>query len=269
MPDTQVRPGVPTDHIDWIAQYIVEKKPDVIIHLGDHFDFPSLNSHEQPGSVPMEGQRYQADLDAGNEAFERLCKPMEAEVARLKSNKKKAWSPRKVFLFGNHEIRADRVASNDPKLYGFVGSENCNVRDWERHPFLERVWIDGVCYSHYFQNTHSSRPIGGGVENRLAKIGSSFVQGHEQGFKPGVKELANGKTIRGVICGSCYLHVEPYRGAQGQNHWRGVVLLHEVEDGDFSVMDVTLKYLCKKYTGQNLREYMVRKYPFQQWEHLA
>ena len=117
-----MKPGVPTDHIDWIAQYAVEKKPDVIVNLGDHWDFPSLNSHEQPGSVPMEGQRYEADLEAGNEAMRRIDGPIAAESSRTVSSHKKRWIPRKIFLIGNHEKRADRVASNDPKWFGHIGS---------------------------------------------------------------------------------------------------------------------------------------------------
>lgn len=269
IPDTQIRPGVPTDHIDWIARYCVEQKPDVIVVLGDFWDFPSLNSHEEKGSLPTEGARYLDDIKAGNEAFARLCKPIEAETARLHKNHDARWRPEKHFLMGNHEDRADRAAIQDPKYLGHIGSENCDTRDFKRHPFLERVWIDGICYSHYFQNSHSSRPIGGGVENRLAKVGSPFVQGHEQGFKPGSRDVASGGTWRGIIAGSCYLHIEAYRGRQGQDHWRGIVVLNEVENGRFSCSDVTLRWLCDRYEGVRLQEYMDRKYPYQGWEYLA
>jgi len=44
IPDTQVKPNSPTDHLRWAGLYAAEKKPDVIIHIGDHFDMPSLSS---------------------------------------------------------------------------------------------------------------------------------------------------------------------------------------------------------------------------------
>lgn len=157
IPDTQVRPGVPLDHLDWIAEAIVHYKPDVVIHLGDHWDFPSLSGHEEPGSAPLEGKRYADDLAVGNEAFARLCRPMEAEIARLKEGKRKRWNPRKIFIIGNHETRADRVASNNPKFLGTIGSDQCDIRDWERHGFLEVVDVEGFLVSHYFQSSHSSR----------------------------------------------------------------------------------------------------------------
>jgi hypothetical protein len=33
IPDTQCKPGVPLDHLDWANGYIRDKKPDVIINL--------------------------------------------------------------------------------------------------------------------------------------------------------------------------------------------------------------------------------------------
>lgn len=264
IPDTQVRPGVPLDHIGWIAQAIVDYRPDVLVHLGDHWDFPSLNSHNVPGSAPLEGRRYQDDLDVGNAAFARLCAPMEREAAK----KGNTWKPVKKFLEGNHENRADRAASNDPKWMGHVGSNNCQVRDWDWHQYLERVKIDGVLYSHYFQNSHSSYPIGGTADNRLNKIGCSFVQGHEQGFRYGTRITGSGATWHGIVAGSCYLHIEDYRGRQGQRHWRGVVILNEVENGDFCVMPLTLNYLCRKYEGVGLYDFISKKYPDGDWEHV-
>lgn len=268
VPDTQTRPGVPLDHLDWIGQAIVEYKPDVIVHVGDHWDMASLNGHEQPGSAPMEGKRFADDIFVGNEAFARICKPMEAEIERRKRRHIKRWEPECHFLVGNHEARADRVASNDPRLLGTVGSDQCDVRGWKRHGFLERAWIDGIVYSHYFQSSHSNRPLGGEVSNRLNRIGASFAQGHEQGFRYGNRITASGVTWNGLVAGSAYLHIEDYRGAQGQRHWRGIVVLNSVENGEYDIMPLSLKYLCKKYSGDSLQRYMTLNYPFQNWDHL-
>lgn len=263
IPDTQIRPGVPTDHIDWIAKDIARRKPDVIVVGGDWWDFASLNSHSQPGSAPLEGQRYQADLDAGNAAFARFCIPIDKAIEHDKT-----WNPRRVFIAGNHEDRADRAASADPKWMGHVGSNNCQVRDFEWHPFLKRVEIDGIVYAHYFQNSHSKFPIGGTVHNRLGRIGASFVQGHVQGFDYGTRITGAGATWHGIVAGSCYLHQEDYRGAQGQRHWRGIIYMNEVRDGDYCVMPLTLDYLCRKETGQSLYRYMRTTYSDGDWEHL-
>jgi len=41
IPDTQAKPGAPTKHLEWIGRYILDRRPDVVVHLGDHWDMPS------------------------------------------------------------------------------------------------------------------------------------------------------------------------------------------------------------------------------------
>lgn len=265
--DTQIKPGVPFDAMRWIGRAIVDYRPDVIVHVGDHWDHPSLSRHEVPGSVPLEGKRYADDVFAGNVAFATLCEPMESRIADLKVGKRKQWSPRRVYILGNHDIRPDTVASNDAKLMGTVGSDQCNTRDWERIPYLKPIEIDGVWYCHYFPNQHSGRPVGGEVSNRLNRIGASFVQGHEQGLRTGNKITGTGRTQFGLVLGSCYLHREEYRGNGSQRHWQGIAVLNDVSDGEYDLMTLSLKYLCRKYESMELADFLRAKYPNGDWEH--
>ena len=221
--------------------------PDVVIHLGDHWDMPSMSAWEETGSLATEGARYEADIAAGNEAFERLCKPMEEEQERRRRNHCKRWEPRKVFLFGNHEDRIRRAINKEPRYLGMIGTHHCLTRDWERHEYLEVVAVDGILYSHYFANVNSGRSIGGSIDNRLNKIGESFVAGHEQGFLYGCRQFPTGKTKHGLVCGSFYLHDEDYKGRQGNGHWRGMVVLNEVKDGGFDIMPLSMSYLERKF----------------------
>jgi hypothetical protein len=247
IPDAQVKPGAPTEHINWAANAIVEYKPDVLIVIGDFWDFPSLNGHAEPGSVELENSRYKRDLEVGNEAFNRLCYPMEREQKRLEDGKRKRWNCRKIFTRGNHEDRADRLARNYPKFEGVIGSHNCDTRDFEVYPFLEIVEVDGISYSHYFANTHSGRPIGGTIPNRLNKIGRSFVCGHEQGLLYGRQPYPGKLARHGLVAGSFYLHNETYRGPQGRDEWRGIVVMNEVQDGQFDVMPLSMNFLQRRF----------------------
>jgi hypothetical protein len=247
IPDAQIKPGDDLTHIDWAGQAIVEYLPDVVIVIGDWWDMGSLNSHSAPGSTELEGTRYQDDLDAGNEAFARLCAPMEAEIAKRERIHKHRWRPRKVFLGGNHEHRADRVASNEPKWKGIIGSHNCQTRDFERHEFLKIVEIDGIKYCHYFPNPFSGKPIGGTIVNRLNHIGSSFVQGHQQGFLYASKQFPD-HVKHGIVCGRFYQHTERYRATDVQkSEWNGIVVLNQVNNGDFDIMPLRMDYLARKF----------------------
>lgn len=48
---------------------------------------------------------------------------------------------------------------------------------------------------------------------------------------------------------NCYTHQEGYLGPQGNKHWHGVIMLHNVEDGEFDPMYVPLHYLQSKYAA--------------------
>lgn len=253
IPDTQVKPGGPTDHFAWIGQYIVDRNPDVVVHLGDHWDMPSLSMHDPLGSMAMEGARYENDIESGNAAMLALVAPLQR--AKL--------TPEMHFLMGNHENRIERAVYRDPRYAGTIGSHHLNASrcGFKVHDFLQIADIDGIWYSHYFYAPNSGRPWGGTVDNRLNKIGHSFTQGHEQGCRYTSRYLANGEEQHGLVVGSCYLHDESYKGPQGNHHFRGVIVKHEVRGGAYDVMRVSLDYLCRKYEGIGLAEFMRKKYP--------
>ena len=247
IPDAQIRPGDDLSHIDLAAQAIVDYKPDKLIVIGDWWDFPSLNRHAMVGSKELENSRYQDDVDIGNEALRRLVAPMEKERVRLKRNKEKQWNPDKELFLGNHEARADKVAENDPKWSGIIGSHNCQTLDFRVHPFLKIAELDGVKYCHYFPNPFSGRPIGGTIPNRLQHIGGSFVQGHQQGFMYGSKQYPD-HVAHGTVCGRFYTHLERYRPIDVQaTEWNGIVVLNQVQNGDFDLMPLRMEYLARKY----------------------
>jgi hypothetical protein len=239
IPDTQVKPGDSVDHLRWCAKAIAKYKPDVIVHLGDHWDMHSLTSHDRPGSKQMEGSRYLSDVHSGNYAFNII----DAAVNKLRGTKE----VEAHYLFGNHEERIERAIANEPKFDGAISLTHLDTGSFTRHPFLEVVVIDGVYYAHYFANTHSPYAIGGSIDNRLNKIGESFVQGHQQGFQYGCRVYPTGKTRHGLVAGSFYLHDEPYKGLQGNDHWRGIIVLNEVEDGDYNIMPLGMSYLKKTF----------------------
>jgi len=77
----------------------------------------------------------------------------------------------------------------------------------------------------------------------------SCVAGHRQGLDLAVH--TNGKrTLRSIIAGSFYQHSEGYLSPQGNHHWRGMLMLHEVKNGEFSLMEVSLGYLKRRYGGK-------------------
>lgn len=253
IPDTQVKAGVPLDHFEWIGAAIRDYKPDVVVHLGDHWDFPSLSRYNAPGSLETEGLRFEDDVAAGNDALRRLHRAMGK------------FQGRKILLRGNHEDRLSRAIDANPKWAGAIGFHQFVDRQlgWEVVDYFmgapQPIVVDGVTYAHYFANPNTGKPIGGTVTNRLAKIGTTFVQGHVQGYLAGNVQYATGVVRHGIVAGSAYLHDEPYKGVCNA-HWRGIVVLNEVRNGQFCEMPLTLDYLCRKYAGKPLDAYLRGRY---------
>lgn len=235
IPDTQVKGGVPTSHLTWAAHYIVDHAvpADVVIHLGDHWDMPSLSNYDR-GKHSFEGRRFKADVEAGNIAMGTLRDPLEGLGLEMH------------FLLGNHEDRITRTIETDPWLDGIVSLDLLDLKGWNVHKFKEIVNIDGLLYSHYFYNPRNGRPWTGAANGVLNNVGQSFVQGHRQGLDVALRQLPSGGRRRGVICGSFYQHDEEYLGPQG-DHWRGMLMLTEVQGGDFDLVEVSLDYLKRKY----------------------
>jgi hypothetical protein len=74
------------------------------------------------------------------------------------------------------------------------------------------------------------------------------IAGHQQGLQFSTSYRADGTRLTGIIAGSCYLHNEEYMGPQGNNHFRGILMLNDVnEKGEMDIMPVSLKFLLGKY----------------------
>lgn len=252
IPDTQVEPGVNTDHIAALGNYIVAHQPDVIVCIGDWWDMPSLCSYEKPGSKYFEGKTYASDVQAGVDAMDRLFSPIDSYNNTQSKWHKRRYKPRLVFTLGNHGARLSRAVHNDPRLAGAISLDHFELDrfGWEVYPFLEIVTVDGIAYSHYFKNPDSliGTPVGGTIENKMRLIGTSFSMGHQQKRQYGNRYNGLGKEIHGLVCGSFYSHNPDYLGPQGNNYWRGIVVKNEVHDGRYDPCFVSLEYLVDKWT---------------------
>jgi hypothetical protein len=247
IPDTQIRPGDDTRFLRAIGNYIVDKRPDIIVQIGDWADMPSLSSYDF-GKRQFEGRRYRDDIRAANEAMDILLGPIRELRAKAVEGHRERYNPRMVLTLGNHESRITRAVDNDSKLEGTIGLEDLKYKEagWEVYPFLETVIIEGVAFSHYFVTGVAGRPASSAAA-QLRKTSMSAIAGHQQGRQVAYGSRADGKVITNIIAGSCYEHTEGYLGPQGNKHWHGCIMLHEIKDGTFDEMFVSLDYIKAKY----------------------
>lgn len=115
-----------------------EWKPEIVVVLGDFFDFHSLSAH------PPENDRqedFEAELLGGRARLSQLVDFGDA---------------RRVFIAGNHEQRLERyLAKNAPKLYRRIRlphllglNEGPASRHWEYVPYKQTIKIGQVHYTH-------------------------------------------------------------------------------------------------------------------------
>ena len=232
IPDTQVKPGVPLEHMTWAGKYIAAKQPDVIVHLGDHWDMPSLSSYDK-GKRCFEGRRYKADIDVGNEAMDMLTREYRGG----------SYQPEEHFLLGNHCQRIERATQLQAELEGVIGFHDLNLAGWTVHPFLEVLSLEGIKFSHYFTTGLMGRPVSSAAVLLRVAAGSA-VMGHAQKVDMAVHEKTGAIAL---MAGVFYQHDEDYLGPQGNNCRRQLVMLNECRAGAFDPMFVSLEYLGKRY----------------------
>lgn len=247
LPDVQVKPGVDFSFLRSIGKCIVDIKPEKVICIGDFADMPSLSSYDV-GKKSFEGRRYKADIEATHQAMDILLAPLNEFNAKAKKNKEKQYHPELILTLGNHENRIERVVDSDPKLDGTISLKDLGYEDrgWNVIPYLQPIVLDGTAYSHYFTSGLLGRPCTS-AQMQLTKKHMSCISGHQQGLQVSMAYRADGKRITSVIAGSCYEHEENYLGYQGNKHWRGILTLQEVDDGEFDLIPLSLTYLRKQY----------------------
>lgn len=245
IPDVQAKYGDDFEFLTHIGRYMVEKKPEVVVCLGDFADMESLSSYDV-GKKSFEGRRYTKDIEAARKAMQTLLGPLVKFNKNAQETKKKQYKPRLVLCLGNHEQRIQRAVENDPKLEGLIKYEDLPYEDWEVHDFLKPVFIDGIAYSHYFPTGVMGRPATT-ASAMVSKLHMSCIAGHQQGKQVAYGKRPDGSTITCIIAGSCYEHNETYLDHQTNNHFRGILMAHEVNNGTFDEMFVSLDYLKKRY----------------------
>jgi hypothetical protein len=251
IPDTQVRPGVPLEHFKAMGRYIAAKQPDVVIHLGDHWDYPSLSSYESKVQKAKRGRCKLDDIESGNVALEML------EEELVKGNAQ----PLKILLRGNHDDegphgRIGRYLAEypeDARLFEKAPRMDTAL-GWQVFPFLQPVEVGGILFSHLFPFSAKGTITAGSMRMgaasaavQIKNVMQSCIAGHRQGLESAIHYTPSG-AMRGIIAGSAYLHDEEYLGPQ--QYWRGILMLHDVRPDNpnhFDLMEVSLDYLMRRY----------------------
>lgn len=236
--DMQVSVGTDTSYYNAISNEIIERKPDVIVFLGDFWDMKSMYKATKE---TFNGKLYKLDIAVGIQAMEILMRPILNKI-------NKSWNPRLVFCLGNHEYRITKMENSYKALNGLLSIEDLKLKDWgfEVIKFLEPIVIDDIAYCHYFTNGLMNNPIISAKLMIMRKL-MNCVQGHRQSFEIHREVRADGYPIYGIFAGSSYLHDEDYLGNQGNHYARLVWALNDVKGKSFDPEQLLINRLVKKW----------------------
>lgn len=207
--------------------------------LGDFGDIPSFSVWNAPGTLAGEGLRYKRDIEAVWKGMELFLAP----IARCRGYK-----PDMHFTLGNHENHIVKEIQRNPRYQDTISLKDLRYEEygWTVHPFLHPVKLGGFHYAHYFPSGIMGRPCTS-ARKLLNTFHVSCIAGHQQGREVAYASRGDGRMLMAIIAGSFYQHNEGYLTPLSNRHWRGCIMLNEVNDGEADEMFLSLNYLKRKF----------------------
>ena len=236
IPDSHAKVGIPNHRYEWLGRMVVDLQPDYVVDIGDWFDMHSLNGYDKPGSKSFRGASYWEDIEVGLDA--RLRFQTQLDDYNRGKRKGSRYDPKLIFCVGNHENRINRFIEEEPRFEGIISMDDLRSKElgWEEVPFLNVREIEGCHFSHYFTSGVMSRPISGmhQAASMITKRFETSIQGHTHTYDHTVRSTNSGH-IHGLVVGCYFEHEEAWAGPANQIWRRQIVVLNNVEDGDFDV----------------------------------
>lgn len=245
IPDQHAVPYHNNDRADWLAQLMIDLKPDVVVNMGDAADMESLSSYDK-GKRSFHGKSYKKDIDAHLDFQERLWEPVRRTKKKL---------PYRIALEGNHENRIERALDLSPEMQGVIGFEDFKFDDYYNEVVrydggLPGIYKrDGILFAHFFPTGVSGRPIGGErpAHMLLAKNGMSSIAAHSHTFDFATRRTVADETLNGLVVGCYQDYINPWAGPIGKFWQAGVAILRNVESGRYDLQWVSIEALKKEY----------------------
>lgn len=250
IPDSHAHHGDDYSRYEWVSNLILERQPDVIINIGDHWDMASLSSYDK-GKKSFVFKNLKDDIESGHKAEDIMLGAIVRYNSTRSKHKKKQYKPRIYKCIGNHEFRLARLLEYEPRWEGSASMSDFRTRldiDETIIPFLDYRIIDNIAYSHYFVTGVSGRPCSS-ARAMIAKKAMSCTMGHSHMLDMSSVVKPTGEAIRGLICGS--YHDENYvsfAGAQTDKMWwNGVIFKHNVREGDYDLEELSITRMKREY----------------------
>lgn len=237
--DSHAKVGVSNERYRWLARFVAEVQPDVVIDMGDWADMTSLCSYDA-GKRIAEGRRIKDDLEVAKDARSIYREELEQCVSKL---------PLHYAIEGNHEYRITKAVESDPKYYGLYDTSHLHPDGlWEIVPFGAPLVLNGLHYRHHFE-TAGGKLISGihQAYNTLRHKQCSSVAGHSHILQYSESVRSDGERLLALVAGCYFEHWEEYAGEDNHRWWRGLVVLRDVKNGYGDIEVVKMNRIRQRY----------------------
>jgi len=236
--DPHCTPKANNDRFLWAGRVAADIKATHVICMGDFCSVDSLCSYDK-SKLSFEGRRFKKDIEHTQDALLKFNRGLGKH------------RPRKIMILGNHEDRIDRVVQDNPELEGTLSISNLQYEryGWQQVPYKKGKVISGVYYTHHLASGITGRPISGENVARtiLTKHKVSATVGHCHLLDHAVSTLPSGKKLYALSAG-CYLnHEEAYAKETQHLWWSGLVIKHNVKDGEYDLETMEYKRVKQLY----------------------
>lgn len=237
---------------DILSQFIMDKRPDHIILMGDFLTLQCLSAWDRNKRRAMEGQRYLLEVEAGNEALDRMLKDMNEWNDKRKRSKKGQYHPNLVYINGNHEDRLDRYIEQEPTFEGVVEVQKdlrLADRGFKFIPYRSYHWINDIGFTHVPFN--KVREISGVDITRKASLVTvkSCVFGHTHELHISNSHRMGQEHLQQVANVGCFFEEhEKYVEGRMTQYWKGLVMLDSWKPGRYDINTHSLSKLRRVYS---------------------
>lgn len=256
IPDCHVEPNQSQERFNKLGNLILDKKPDIILFMGDFVSLSSLSRWDSDKKLTMEGKRYINDITAANEALDLILKPYYHYLFKCNSywkvGKAKQYSPKIYYLGGNHEYWLQRYVELNPQMEGHIDVPKdlkLQNRNIEFVPYKKYVEIDNILFTHVPINA-AQQPVGGkyALHRALELTAKSIVFAHTHKWEQtAIHRHAGGNLIQALTCG-CYFEETPvYAEDCIHSYWKGVSILTTNGKGNFDAEQISLDRIYSTY----------------------
>lgn len=239
--DAHNQPDMPLDRFSWLAAFVNDAKPDILIDGGDFDDLNSLCGYER--NETWQGRfkpAFMDDLAASQEARELL----ESKITH---------ACKKHFILGNHEDRLWSFENRNPEVYGMMQHAYLEIhKNWQITPYKEYLNVEGVDFTHVPMNG-MNKPLGGAraAVNVAAKSVRDICFGHTHTYGYWEESKLGPNRSTTAICGGCFMpdkYVPKYAQGSAKGYWYGAHIVTISEGRIIGHTPVTMRELKERYS---------------------